>query len=407
MEKIPITELVSAYERELIKLGYTKNTLKYYRRCWQHLEEYFHSQGIEFYSYGTAMEYVRQVCGKDLTDYEAQLSASDIYLYRIVCSLTDFMESGVIRRKYVRRMTYRGSQENLQILDLFTRHQEVQGLADSTVKSARRTAERFMSCMEADGIVLGKLNAAYLQKYFISLSGYAKKTLEAITYSLRSYLSFLYQHGDTALDLSGCVPVVKAVSQASIPSVWEESEYASLLEHVDRSNAIGRRDYAILLLAGKLGIRSIDIKQLTFSCINWVKKEVSFVQAKTGCTVVLPLTEDVGWAIIDYIRNGRPVSNCEYIFLRHTAPIGPLVKDNHLYYVVKKYAAKAGLERVGKHSGLHSLRHTLATELMESHVPIQEISNIMGHRNTDTTGIYLKTSVDLLRACAQEVEHGV
>ncbi len=402
-----VDELITAYEQELIKMGYSDITLKYYRRCWKNLRAHFAKCGQILYSHKIAMDYVKSVCGRDITDPILQITSREAYLYRIVCSLTDFQECGVIRRMYIRRMPYKGSQASKAILDEFSACLDRDGLSDSTMKTVRRTSERFMSFMDAHNMSLRDLNVSFLRKYFTTLSGYSKKTLEVTTYSFRRYLLFLYKRNYIDRDLTSCVPKVKAVSQTNIPSVWNTEDYVKVLEFVNRNTSIGKRDYAVLLLAGKLGMRSIDIKQLTFSDINWDRKEVAFVQSKTGMPTVLPLLPEIGWALIDYIRNGRPAAESEYIFLRHAAPFSPLTKDNHLYHTLKKYTMKADIKREGKRSGLHSLRHTLATELMEHHTPLKEISEVLGHTNSDTTGIYLKTSVDLLRECAQEIDHGI
>lgn len=117
--------------------------------------------------------------------------------------------------------------------------------------------------------------------------------------------------------------------------------------------------------------------------------------------IQLPLLKDVGWAVIDYIRHGRPTADYRQIFLRHTAPIGPFSDQDHLHQILVKHArvARVTLSDHRRH-GMHSLRHTLATRLMEGGTPIEEIADILGHQSVVTTGVYLKTSLGLLRQCA-------
>ena len=118
------------------------------------------------------------------------------------------------------------------------------------------------------------------------------------------------------------------------------------------------------------------------------------VQAKTGRRVELPLLKDVGWAIIDYVRDGRPASDCPQVFLRHTAPIGPFSDQDHLHQILVKHAraARVALGEQRRH-GMHSLRHTLATRLMEDGTPVERISEILGHQSVESTGVYLKSSL--------------
>jgi integrase len=118
------------------------------------------------------------------------------------------------------------------------------------------------------------------------------------------------------------------------------------------------------LLVTRLGLRSIDVKRLEFSDFGWPGCRLSVAQAKTGRRVQLPLLKDVGWAVIDYIRTGRPASDGPQVFLRHTAPVGPFSEQDHLHQILVKHARAAHV-RVSeeRRHGMHSLRHTLATRL--------------------------------------------
>ena len=172
--------------------------------------------------------------------------------------------------------------------------------------------------------------------------------------------------------------------------MWDPADVAKLLEAVDRANPCGKRDYAIILLVTRLGLRSIDVKRLELCDFDWPRNRLSVVQAKTGHTVWLPLLKDVGWAVIDYLRSGRPSSDCPQVFLRHTAPIGPFSDQDHLHQVLVKHARAAHVPlREERRHGMHSLRHTLATRLMEDGTPIEQIADILGHQSVESTGVYL------------------
>lgn len=404
MNKITVKELINSVEQELIRNGYNNVTLKYYRRCWRKISDYFEDRNELYYSHETAMDFMESVCGEKLLDPQQELSPNDTYLYRIVCSLTDFMEKGVILRKYIRRMPYQGNPKSVAILEDFSAYCAKQALSDSTQKNFRRTAERFMLYLDSRDTMLSSLDAGMIADYIRTLDGYTKKTMESILCGLRAYMRFLYENNYIKECLVDRLPRVAAPSKTKIPSIWKQEDLNKLLEAVDRSSPTGKRDYAILLLVAKLGLRSIDVKRLTFDCFNWERKEICFIQSKTGVPAVLPLLPDVGWAVIDYIRNGRPDCESEYVFLRHAAPIGPLTGENHLYATVRKYMRRADIKREGHKSGLHSLRHTLATSLMERNTPVSEISDILGHTSPESTTHYLKSSIELLRNCALEVD---
>jgi integrase len=162
---------------------------------------------------------------------------------------------------------------------------------------------------------------------------------------------------------------VKSRKQAGIPSVWDPGDVARILEAVDRGSPCGKRDYAIILLVARLGLRTIDVKRLEFADFDWRGNRLSVAQAKTGRRVCLPLLKDVGWAVIDYVRAGRPASGCPQVFLRHTAPVGPFSDQDHLHQILVKHARAAHVPvSEERRHGMHSLRHTLATRLKVSRI---------------------------------------
>jgi integrase len=218
---------------------------------------------------------------------------------------------------------------------------------------------------------------------------------------LRSLLRFASEDGLVDVAVLDAVPAVKSRKQTRIPSVWDPADVSRVLEAVDRGNPSGKRDYAIVLLVCRLGLRGIDVKRLVFSDFDWPGNRLSVVQAKTGHRVWLPLLKDVGWAVIDYIRSGRPACDCPQVFIRHTAPIGPFSDQDHLHQILVKHArvARVSVSEKRRH-GMHSLRHTLATRLMEDGTPVEQIADILGHQSVESTGVYLKSSLGLLAKCA-------
>ena len=129
---------------------------------------------------------------------------------------------------------------------------------------------------------------------------------------------------------------------------------------------------------------------------------MDILQQKTGIPISLPLLDDVAWAIIDYLRNGRPCCDCDYIFVRHNSPI---TKLRSTYDIVQKYLRRAQIALpVGKRHGLHAMRHSLASKMLEQEIAVPIISGVLGHLSTDTTKFYLKIDINHLRRCALEVE---
>lgn len=210
---------------------------------------------------------------------------------------------------------------------------------------------------------------------------------------MRSFFRFLLETGKVTTDFAAKTPMIQARKQTRIPSVWTEEELKKLIAAIDRGNPKGRRDYAIILLACCLGLRCADIKNLQLDNFHWEDKQLVFTQSKTKTTVSLPLTSEVGWAVIDYLKYGRPKFESSYVFLRHLAPFGPFSEGDHLHQIIADYMRQAHLPTLKKRRGMHSLRHTLASRLLEKETPLSVISDILGHTDPDSTKVYLKVDV--------------
>lgn len=139
--------------------------------------------------------------------------------------------------------------------------------------------------------------------------------------------------------------------------------------------------------------------------IDFVEKFFQvFNQSKTRETISLPLIPEVGWAVIDYLKYGRPQIDSPYLFVRHIAPFGPFSKDDHLNQLIKRYMELAHLPTLKKRRGMHSLRHTMASMLLEKETPLSTISDILGHVDTDSTAVYLKVDINKLKECSLDFE---
>jgi site-specific recombinase XerD len=405
MENRPIRELINSLEQEMLRMGCKDATLTYYRDNWKRIITHFDEHGEQFFSEAMAMRYVDEKCGFFAKEKAGLLTQSNIYLFRIVRMIGDFQQHGFVMRRYHRSLSRVNDPKNLMLLERFQQHCQSGGYAVSTQKSYYRTAENFVCYTEAHGLALESLVAENLTTFVKTLMGYSYKMVEFVLCGTRAFLRFLHSEKVLAADLSQSLPCMQARKQTRIPSVWEKDDLLKLLSAIDRGNPSGKRDYAIILLVARLGLRCIDVKHLTFSNFNWNDNYLELSQSKTKRPVRLPLLKDVGWAVIDYLQNGRPISDSPYVFLRHLAPIEPFSDEDHLRQMIVKHMRVAKLPVSDKKKvGMHSLRHTLATTLMEQQIPIQEIADILGQQSTESTPIYLKSSLKLLSECALSPE---
>jgi integrase len=395
-----VSELVSALDAELVRLGYKPSTLVWYRGCWRRLERYFASRGAREFSLDIAMAWVDEACGGFFEKEQAgALKATNVYVFRVAAMLDDFAVHGSVLRRYSRSVG-KLSAEQADVLARFGAWLRAEGCAVSTVRAYGTVAGEFLAFTASRGGLAG-LDGGVIGAFVATLAGYAPKTVEHKLCAVRSLLRFAAADGLTDRGVLETVPAVKSVRRARVPSVWDRADVAKIIEAIDRGNPSGKRDYAIVLLICRLGLRGVDVKRLRFADLDWPGNRLSVAQAKTGRRVWLPLLKDVGWAIIDYIRSGRPASDCPQVFVRHTAPIGPFSDQDHLHQILVKHArvAHVSLSEQRRH-GMHSLRHTLATRLLEDGTPVERIADILGHQSVESTGVYLKSSLGLLSRCA-------
>jgi integrase len=187
-----------------------------------------------------------------------------------------------------------------------------------------------------------------------------------------------------------------------LPSVYEAEEIKQIEESVDRSNHSGKRNYAMLLLATRLGLRASDIVGLRFNNLDWEKNIIHFSQYKTDRTIELPLLTDVGEAMITYIKYGRPVSDSQQIFLSVISPYRPVTQLT-VTCAVERIIRASKVNINNRHFGAHAMRHTLASRLLRNGIALPVISETLGHANTQTTMEYLRIDYSRIMNCTLEV----
>lgn len=219
---------------------------------------------------------------------------------------------------------------------------------------------------------------------------------------LRVLFRFWFENHIIEHDFENIFMNYKWVKQEKPPSFYNVNEIQAIEASVDRSSGVGKRNYAMLLLASRLGLRASDIAHLQFSNIDWEKNEISITQNKTGNPITLPLLSDVGNAIIDYLRYGRFKSESQHVFISSRAPYIPANKSI-VCSAIQEVISKSKVNTEGRRHGPHSLRHSLACCLLKKEVPLSVISETLGHTKTDTTMVYLRVDLNSLMKCALSV----
>ncbi|MHB1164478.1 MAG: site-specific integrase [Candidatus Nanopelagicales bacterium] len=281
------------------------------------------------------------------------------------------------------------------------------GNAGATMIAKDKAVSRFLGYLDEVGAGdLAALGVRDLSGFFVRQRGLRRKTIAAMRSSLRDFLAFSATAGKTPQGLADRLPRQRHVRHESEPHLWTAEEIRRVLAVIDRASATGKRDYAMILATARLGLRICDLRQLELGDLDWRAKQVRIVQQKTGRSLSLPLLDDVGWAIIDYVRGGRPETACRKVFVKHRHPFNAFGCSSSVASRLSRHAARAqivfGSDEV---CGMHSLRGALAVAMIGNGAPIPVVSAVLGHASSDTTqAYYLRFDVERLRRCALDVE---
>ena len=392
----------------LAERGNTVIARNNYRYILNPMTEYCKQNNNGYYSKECIERCLADHYGFPIERFETLRSHESHYhskLRRICRMLEDLNQNRVPASRYPASGISLQTNAYVEILEAFRQHYLNYGYPPVSVKNYIQVSKTFLEyCESKDVLLFSDITRETVNGYILSLSGYKKSTVKNRLGGLRIFLKYLYTEEYVPEDLSIDTVKLRVRSQTRIPSVWQREEVLKLISVIDRGNPSGKRDYAMLLTVARLGIRVGDLCNLKFENIDWRNNKISFVQSKTNNPVTLPLLKDVGWAFIDYIKNGRPSVDIPHIFVTHVAPFKAFEQGNHHSKMLRKYMHLAHISGAATHKcGMHSLRHTLATTMLENHEDYHNITAILGHSSEDSASVYLKTSTELLRGCALEI----
>jgi site-specific recombinase XerD len=271
-------------------------------------------------------------------------------------------------------------------------------LVPQTIAHRRLVAGRFLSEKFGDGPPnLSKLSAPDVTMYVKQHArDHGPFYARHLVVGMRLFLRYLHYKGLINTDLSIAVPSVARWSLSTLPKHLSAVQVRQVLRHCGRSTPLGRRNYAILLLLARLGLRAGEVARLNLEDIDWENGLIT-VSGK-GKWAQLPMPADVSRAIVRYLRGDRPRCESRRLFLRDCAPVGGFSRAGAIANIVKRALSKAGVESTRK--GAHLLRHSLATDMLRKGASLDEIGEVLRHRSPDTTAIYAKVALDALRTLA-------
>jgi integrase/recombinase XerD len=277
--------------------------------------------------------------------------------------------------------------------------QEERALASTTQNYYSNFVGEFLAELYGGGAVnLSRLCAAdvtgFVQRRSITIQS---KRVQLMTTALRSFLRYARYRGTIDKDLAACVPAVANWKQSTIPRALPQEQVEQVLASIDRNTAIGRRDYAILLVLARLGLRAGETRALKLEDLDW-REGLITVRGKAGRYSQMPLPADVGAAIADYLRYGRPAAKSRCVFLRARAPLEGFRGQCGIGSIVKHTLARAGIN--ASRTGAHQFRHALACQMLRQGASLSEIGELLRHGSPQTTEIYAKVDLASLATLA-------
>lgn len=403
--KKTIRELGECIIAEMERMRYSRLTIKCFRCEVLHLADFARQRnGNEYFSEELGHVYLADTIGYPET-VNRGLTTPEAARVRCVRRIGEYQLYGTVRRNNAGKVSDSWALEDGKIVSEYIEAVQTADNSEATKKLRIHHIQQFYEFL-ANRRVSGvnAISAQLISDYAASLQGDSPVYTKHRLATLRYYFRFLRKTGILERDWSYAVPKVIAPKNQNVPELWEKEDLEQLLNGIDRGSPAGKRDYAIILLVVELGLRIADVSELRLESLKWERRELELIQHKTGNRVVLPLLEDAGWAIIDYLRYARPDVDSPFVFLTANAPYTQ-IKPGSVGCILDRNRVRSGVQkRRGTAGGMHSLRHALARRMLEQGTPLSTVANVMGHTSYASTSPYLKVDIEGLRECALSIE---
>jgi integrase len=404
-DEVLLNDLIVQAEKYLWGLNYSRYTIKTYRLIWRHFRDYAETECQLDYSREIANRFLNHNYG--ISDPQAPKTPVDRTRIRAMNILDAIKHTDDIQKIYKSELRIR-PHDFEEIYKVYQFFLISQNYSKNTIATRLSRIDVFFRYLEDQNILhLEGISPQIILEFLTFLQkNYSSAGRSNVLFTLRAFLSCPSLSTHLPASLSKVIPVIRTNKQERLPSFYSPEEVKRILGAVDRSSPQGKKDYLMILLAAQLGIRASDIRRLKLDDIKWESLTIEFAQQKTRQYLQLPIPESLKFALLDYLKNGRAHAACggtDYLFIRSRAPYEPYADNNHLTGRIALYFQKSGVQIQGKHHGLHSLRHSLASLLLKNSTPITSIAQTLGHKSIEATKRYLQIDIEQLRRIALEV----
>ena len=388
-----IDVLISQCAEHLRKLDYSESCIEFHQRAWRDgICAYMKKNAISVYSPDIGAHYLF-IAAKNGAPSTVRGRQRNIHI------LSDYLENGTIAKCIVHVPEYPLTGEIGEVALEFLQKLKTARRCESTIGVHRRMLSFFIA-----GMALKSKSEvrAIKERDVLDFIGSAQHCKDKHYNTIRQFCRFLHEKGYIEENLEYVLSGNRFPEREKLPSVYSPEEIKIIEASVEQSCPVGKRDYAILLLASRLGLRSSDICGLKFSNVDWDENKIMLTQQKTGRLIELPLLADIGEALVSYLKYARPVSILPEIFLTAKAPYRTL-NNTGLHAIISKIMQQSGVDISRRKLGPHAMRHSLAGRLLSNGTSLPVISETLGHEHTQTTMAYLRIDINSLAQCALEV----
>jgi len=390
--------LIKLCDEELRQREYTEKHYRELKSGWIELSEWMNTHKYTEFNQEIGYAYCDETFGGHLV--QKDMSKKIKLKIRSVRMLISYQKDGSFEFRTPKVEYIFSGALGEMVLNYFEYCEQELQLLPKTINIKKLHLHEFITYLESRKYSINDLNMQKIENFF-KLKKYLPSVRCSAGRNIKNFLRYLFDVGTTPSDYSIYVLKSNYDKKIKLQTTYTESEVKAIIESVERSSAIGKRDYLILLLSAQYGWRSSEITHFRFEHIDWDKNIIRFNQIKTGNAVEYPLLASVGNAIIDYAKNGRPLTNTpEIIVSAEKSRKGLPLSSGTLHSVITKYMRKASIQNwQNKKHGTHALRYSLATNMLRKNISMPIISTVLGHQSTESTKTYLRIDITKLRQC--------
>lgn len=378
--------------KEALKLGFSICTMDKYLSIWNSFIKWKNTDNF-IYNDQEYSTFLLDCYNFDVSTFSTKSKSHYQQLMRSKRILDDFEEyKKYMEKRILPKSLYKEypSHWNIVLDDYLEYCKNIKYNASNTINLKYNYLKCLLSYLYQNDILdLKDINKQIILKFINDNIEKGNISKRRCFYIFRDFLKYLFIEDILNEDLSYLVPAINNKHKSKIPTYLKQDEIENLLENIPKNKKVEIRDYAIILIAARLGLRLSDILNIKLKDLNWKDYKINVIQPKTKNLNVLPLSKEIGWAIIEYIQKARPKCDNEYLFVKMKFPFEKLEQFNNF----NKYFDKCEFEIEDTKKGIHNLRHSLATNMLNNDIPLNTISSILGDSLETTSNTYLKIDV--------------